>query len=306
MEGITKNEEIKAMLSQKGQPGSRSFTESEKVILLNALSGLIEKIAHNWEKYNYMAEYDDLKQVGYIGLEKAAQLYRVESVAIFSTYAAEWINAEMSRYTKKCGNVSEYCFRELSEYNKAYEKLSKGLQREPTRREIAAFLHKEESAIIRAENIKTYLNPVSINTPISGAEDVTIADTLEDHAKSAQEEQEEKELNRALYGIMDELPEEEKRAVYLKYMCGATYKEIAQSLGKEEKEAQKLTQKAIKSLQGKRHKVASYLQDDYIKSIAYTRSGLSIYKHTRTSSTEYATFKRLSEEIKEIIKSRKI
>lgn len=53
-------------------------------------------LAHE-KRYHNRLDYDDLKQVGFMGLIKAAQKFDMKQGVSFSTYAVYWINQEIKR-----------------------------------------------------------------------------------------------------------------------------------------------------------------------------------------------------------------
>lgn len=66
-------------------------------------SGYVATIAR---KYEVAEELEDLINQGFIGLYKAAEMYKPEKGAKFLTYATYWITQSIQRYIQNCGKLS--------------------------------------------------------------------------------------------------------------------------------------------------------------------------------------------------------
>ena len=263
----TDNEKIKQILKERGTPGKRKLTEGETLFIYRSVERLTNKIAITWNRQSRHAEMDDLMQVGFIGVHKAIQNYDAESVATFSTYAAEWINSEMSHYAKKQGGLPEYCYKELKEYKTA-----------------------GAGDPFKILAMESYLNAESIDKPIPGADGLTVGDTLQGHGKDAQELIEEEERNKALYSLIDELPTDQRQAVKLKYLHEKSCKGVALQMQTTEKQAQQTITKGIEQLRNKRHKLSAFYDVYFIERTAYKKGSFTFFRETGESATEHAAF----------------
>ena len=66
-------------------------------------SGYVVTIAR---KYEAAEELEDLINQGFIGLYKAAEMYKPDKGAKFLTYATYWITQSIQRYIQNCGKLS--------------------------------------------------------------------------------------------------------------------------------------------------------------------------------------------------------
>ncbi len=66
-------------------------------------SGYVAIIAR---KYEVAEELEDLINQGFIGLYKAAEMYKPDKGAKFLTYATYWITQSIQRYIQNCGKLS--------------------------------------------------------------------------------------------------------------------------------------------------------------------------------------------------------
>ena len=170
-------------------------------------------------------EYDDLFQVGCIGLIKAADGFDRSRGLKFSTYAFPVIMGELKRIFRDGGFVKvSRSVKELSlKAAKASAELSVELSREPTVSEIAVRLGVETGEV--AEAIAAAMPVVSLTAP---SEDGGEMDFLVGDDSSASETR----LERiALKSAVEELPEQDKNIIVLRYFKSKTQNETAKLLG---------------------------------------------------------------------------
>ncbi len=138
---------------------------------------LVIKIANRF----YMPRIDklDLIQEGNIGLVRAAELFDLKKDNKFSTYAVWWIFQSITRYIAEKGRViKEPVY--MNDYRRgmirAQKKLFKDLERNPTVEEVAEITGLPIEIV---EQLSMLKDIVSLNTPIDGAGELEIGDTLE-------------------------------------------------------------------------------------------------------------------------------
>ncbi len=169
-------------------------------------------------------EYDDLFQVGCIGLIKAADGFDESRGLKFSTYAFPVIMGELRRLFRDGGFVKvSRSVRELSmKASRAAAELSTELSREPTVSEIACRIGAEPDEV--AEAVAAARPVVSLTAPEDGGE---MEFLMGDNSKSS-----EIGLERiALKSAVDELPEQDKNIIVLRYFKAKTQSETAKILG---------------------------------------------------------------------------
>lgn len=108
---------------------------------------LIYKLA---SKYSMYYSIEDLYQAGVIGLIKAYKKYDISSSCKFSSYAYKYILGEMIDFIRKDRNiiVSDEVFDIYKRYIKVRDLLFSKYEREPSIKEISAFMDISEKQLI--------------------------------------------------------------------------------------------------------------------------------------------------------------
>ena len=186
---------------------------------------LVSKIAG---KYSYYSSFEDLKQVGMIGLLKALEKYEINSNTKFSTYAVFWIRGEILEYLRKDKNikVSKELISLSKEVDICSDMLRQTLNREPSISEIAFCLEKDEASIIDAIYSKEFVlsSDYSINQDEEGKE-VNLYDTIPYYENGYDAD------ILDLHQALDELPEEERKIINMRYYEDMTQSEVSKELG---------------------------------------------------------------------------
>ncbi len=174
---------------QTGKAGLRN-----QIVELNL--GLVRKEAHFW--VNQCQEtYDDLLQVGSIGLINAIDKFEIEKGCAFSTFAVPYIRGEIQHYLRDKSSVLRMprrWFAIVQQAGTITKDLQAKYQRQPTEAEVALAL---EIPIEQWQEIQlAYQNrqPVSLDCPVGGDEEAhSLVDILPDrHYQSFQLSQEDR------------------------------------------------------------------------------------------------------------------
>jgi RNA polymerase sigma-B factor len=174
---------------QTGKAGLRN-----QIVELNL--GLVRKEAHFW--VNQCQEtYDDLLQVGSIGLINAIDKFEIEKGCAFSTFAIPYIRGEIQHYLRDKSSVLRMprrWFAIVQQAGSITKDLQAKYQRQPTEAEVALAL---EIPIEQWQEIQlAYQNrqPVSLDCPVGGDEEAhSLVDILPDrHYQSFQLSQEDR------------------------------------------------------------------------------------------------------------------
>lgn len=145
-------------------------------------TGLVRSAAHRFSRSGAAAycgaDFEDLMQIGSIGLLKAIRNFDPSRGLMFSTYAVPVIIGEIRRFLRDDGpvKVSRSIKEQYALVRKAQEKLSNSLMREPTLSELA-----QETGLTREEVVfasEAAGRPASIDETLSEDGDVTFADRL--------------------------------------------------------------------------------------------------------------------------------
>ena len=168
-------------------------------------------------------DYEDLLQIGAVGLVKAAQKFDVSRNLKFSTYAVSKIVGELKTYFRDNGavKISRSLKEQSYKVKKARERLVHTLQREPTVSEIAQETGFAPEEIVECLEIKE--NVLSLDK--ESEEGGSLFDMIG-------EETEEKDLLRiTVHQALDKLEVRERRIIVMRYFLDRTQAEIAESLG---------------------------------------------------------------------------
>lgn len=219
----------------------------------NALDTLVEcnmaLVRSIVKKYlNRGAEYDDLYQIGSMGLVKAIKNFDAGFDVRFSTYAVPMIAGEIKRFLRDDGMIKvSRSLKELAAKAAAAQReLSSKLGREAGILEIAEHIGED------AENIALALDAsrphVSIYEPAYGDDgDALVMDKI-----AAGKDETDGALNRVMIQEMMEYLEPRERSIILmRYFRDKTQSEIAAVLGISQVQVSRLESRIIKKLREK-------------------------------------------------------
>jgi RNA polymerase sigma-B factor len=208
------------------------FVERRDPALREELVGLhlplVEYLARRFR--NRGEPLEDLIQVGTIGLLKAIDRFDLEREVEFSTYATPTIVGELKRHFRDKGWAVRVP-RRLQELNlslnKVVAELSQEIGRSPTISEIAAKVRLSEEEVLEGLDTSNAYAVVSLDAPAGGEDTPTVSE----HIGFEDESIEALEYRAALGPLIAELPERERRILYLRFFRGMTQSQIAALLG---------------------------------------------------------------------------
>lgn len=186
---------------------------------------LVSKIA---SKYSSYSSFEDLKQVGMIGLLKAVDNYKENNNTKFSTYAYMWIKGEILEYLRNDKNIK--VSRELitlsREVDICTDMLRQKFNREPSISEIAFCLEKDEASIVDAIISREFVlsSDYAINDDEEG-KNVNLYDTVPYYEIGYEAD------ILDLHFALEQLPEEERKIINLRYFEDKTQSEVSRELG---------------------------------------------------------------------------
>ena len=186
--------------------------ESAVSRLVEKNSALVYKIAHSFGGRG--CEFDDLVQIGSIGLLKAIRSFDESRGFAFSTYAVPLIVGEIRRFLRDDGTlkVSRKLKKNAAVILREREKFLAREGREPRLDELAAL------SSISAEE--------AAEAPLGDDEDFSIENTV-----AAEDDIERCTENLALAEALDTLDPIQKKIVCLRYFRELSQKDTAQQLG---------------------------------------------------------------------------
>lgn len=194
---------------------------------------------------NRGCEYDDLLQIGAVGLIKAARNYDFSFNVKFSTYAVPLIGGEIKRFLRDDGiiKISRSVKENSFVVSKAREKLERKYGREPTVRELGIECKLNEDDVIQA--IDAGHSVISIYENNSD-DDIMLVDRLEDEDIPSKNEL--KLLISELLGFLDE---NDRKIIILRYFKDMTQSQVANVTGLSQVQVSRREKKILSILREK-------------------------------------------------------
>lgn len=195
--------------------------------------GLVRKVAHQISR-QCAEPYEDLEQVGCLGLIRAIERFNPHQGCAFSSFALPYIRGEMLHYLRDKSSVLRIPRRwqELTARAKKVRKeLTLELGRTPKDEELAqslgVSLQEWRDCKMAAGNRRL----LSLDAPVTQLMDepLSLADTLPDPSYSARKSWQEDCLE--LQGAMGQLEDKTQSAIALVYLQDLSRKEAAKQIG---------------------------------------------------------------------------
>ena len=191
--------------------------------------------------------FEDVLQVGMLGLIYALDGYDVNRGVKFSTFAIPTISGEIRRYfrDKVSGMRVPRGLQELHLTLQAkIEELTQQLDRSPTYAEIAFSLKIEVEQVVEAMELGSAIDPLSIDDRFYGEESATIAESIgaPDPQLRAYEE------HAALQTALEKLPAQERRVLEMNFFEGHSQAEIARRFNVSQMHISRLLRRSLAQL----------------------------------------------------------
>lgn len=197
------------------------------------------------------AEADDLEQVAYLGLVKAAHHYRLDADTPFIGFAIPTIRGEVKRYFRDCAWTVRIP-RRLQEMQgtiaSKLPELEQALNREPTPSEIAEHLEVDVTEVEQALAAKGCFNVLSLDRPAEVDAELTLADVVADVDDGSIDQLETVEM---LQPVLADLGERERRILQLRFVEGWTQSEIGNDIGVSQMQVSRVLRKILDDLRDK-------------------------------------------------------
>ena len=208
---------------------AQSDNEESSVLALEAIieenMGLVRSIALRFRDRG--TDYEDLVQIGVIGMMKAVRSFDPRREVVFSTYAVPLIMGEIKRHLRDDGPVKvSRIYKKLSaELGRARNKILTDEGREPSVSELANVCGiSVEDAAVALETI----NPISSLSETYGEDEKL---TLESQLASPDSEIERMNDKIALSQAIGRLPRDWQKIITLRYYRNMTQQQVANILG---------------------------------------------------------------------------
>jgi RNA polymerase sigma-B factor len=195
--------------------------------------GLVRKEAHHW--VNQCTEsYEDLLQVGCMGLIRAIERFDVAKGHAFSSFAIPYIRGEIQHYLRDKGSPVRIPRRWQTLQHQAANitrDLQVQLNRQPTDQEVAAALH---ISIAEWQEIKLAFRnraPLSLDAPMheDGDNSTSLADLVPDNRYQSFQLAQEDQIR--LQQALVQLEKRTREVLEFVFLYDLTQKETAERLG---------------------------------------------------------------------------
>ncbi len=232
-------ESEKIELLKLAQNGDKNARDKLVVGNLRLVLSIIQRFSGRGENF------DDIFQVGVIGLLKAVDNFNTDMDVRFSTYAVPLIMGEVRRYLrdnspiKVSRSIKDTAYKAMQ----AKEKYMAKFQKEPTIDEIAKEIGVERSDVVTA--LESITDPISLYEPVfsDSGDTLYVLDQVGDKNDDLSwlEELAIKEA------ISDLLPRE-KKILNLRFYQGKTQVEVAKEIGISQAQVSRLEKGALEKI----------------------------------------------------------
>ncbi|NOL40530.1 sigma-70 family RNA polymerase sigma factor [Kribbella sandramycini] len=214
----------------------------ERIVELNL--EIASGIAHRFRGRG--PELEDLEQVAFLGLMKAATKYRLAANTPFIGYAVPTIRGEVKRYFRDSAWTVRIP-RRLQEIqgmiSAKQPELEQDLGREPSIEELAEFLEIEVQLVDQAMAVKGCFNTMSLDRPTGDG--LLLADSV-----PAEEDQTVDQLEAVdmLQPILEDLGARDRRILELRFVEGWNQSDIGAEIGVSQMQVSRLLKRILDEL----------------------------------------------------------
>lgn len=225
----------------------RDGDQSARNRLVEENMGLVYATAKKYLGRGY--EMEDLTQIGVIGLIKSIDRFDLNIEVQFSTYAVVMIVGEIKRFLRDDGmvKVSRSIKENGLKVRRANAELSNQLMREPTLEEIALKSELAVEDVVVAQDAMQEVESIHKTIYSSEGNEIYLVDRL------AQEKDEKEEVlnHMLLNSLLNDLSQEEKRLIQLRYFEDKTQSEVAKEFGISQVQVSRMEKKILLAMRKK-------------------------------------------------------
>lgn len=223
-------------LIQKSKDGDKDALDA----LIVENTPLVKSVVRRYSGKN--VEYDDLMQLGSMGLLKAIKNFDENFNVRFSTYAVPMIAGEIKRFIRDDGAVKVSRSLKLLAFNigKFKDDFSKSNNREPTIDEISKEFNVDKEEVVFALDSTRY--PLSLNDTQGDDEGAPLIDKIGENTSNDLDDK------IILKGVIKDLPEREKKIIILRYYRDKTQSEVAGIMGVSQVQISRIENKILSKI----------------------------------------------------------
>lgn len=267
-------------------------TAANMLQLWQQTKAFVAKLA---KKYKGYAEFDDLMQEGYLGLNEAVNHYDVSQHIPFINYAAYWIKQRMQRFIEHDSTVRlpSDMYQSVMKYRRIVGEYTKMYNHEPSDYELRGLLDVSREELTRIQENAKRGKIRSLSEVIGGeGEDFTLEDTLasdqnleEDAIRRCDHEL----MSKALWDSVKNLPEKQALVIIGRYQDKRTHESLGHEMGCSFQYSRYLEQKALRTL--RRPHISRKFQtyhEQYLTPYPIHHIGVESFQRTGFSEVERA------------------
>jgi len=220
-------------LAQQGDDDAKEKLIAENIPLIKSIV----------KRFGSRLEYDDLMQLGAMGLVKAITNFDDSFNVRFSTYAVPMISGEIKRFLRDDGalKVSRWAKTLAVKISQYIDSCLKQGEPEPSVEKLAEHFEVEPHDIVFAMDTTHYL--VSLSEPVGDEDGVSVGDKIVGDSSP-----DENLDTLMLRDCVQNLPEREKKIIMLRYFRDKTQSEVAKELGISQVQVSRIEAKILKKL----------------------------------------------------------
>ena len=239
----------------------KTLPEKEKIRLLklsksgdkkareNLINGNLRLVLSVIQKFAGRGEtFDDLFQVGCIGLIKSIDNFDISQNVKFSTYAVPMIIGEVRRHLRDNNSIRvSRSLRDMAyKAMQMKEKLLNDKNREPTIEEIATEMGVNKESVVLA--LEAVVEPISLNAPAFSDNNDTVY-IMDQVGNNDGEVNWIEEL--FIKQVIKTLNDKERNILKWRFLKGKTQMEVAVEMGISQAQVSRLEKSAMKKIKGK-------------------------------------------------------
>jgi RNA polymerase sigma-B factor len=226
-------------------------SEAERLTARDGLVSLhLPLVEHCARRFRNRGEpFEDLVQVGTIGLIKSIDRFDLDRGVEFSTYATPTIIGEIKRYFRDKGwaiRVPRRLQELRMQIGTTTAELTQALGRSPTPRELAEAIGCSVEEIVEGIESSNAYSTLSLDATDDGGDDGGVS--MLDMMGLDDEELEQIEIRESIKPLLEALPPREKRILLLRFFKNKTQSEIAAEIGVSQMHVSRLLSRTLEQL----------------------------------------------------------
>lgn len=237
--------EVELDASERFQHLSRKDPRDALLLLHHPL---VEHCARRFR--NRGEPYEDLVQVGTIGLIKSVDRFDVDRGVEFSTYATPTIIGEIKRYFRDKGwaiRVPRRLQELRMQISATTAELTQRLGRSPTARELAEAIGCSVEEIVEGLESSNAYSTLSLDATDDNS-DGGAGQSMLDAIGMDDESLEQVEIRESVKPLLEQLPPREKKILLLRFFKNMTQSQIAEEIGVSQMHVSRLLAKTLEQL----------------------------------------------------------